>query len=91
MTSNPISHARTKHIKIDMHFVRDKVLQHALDIQYVPTEEQVVDAMTKILFGPHLRFLSVKLTLDSSPFRLRGCVETHFALQQLDQGSLRVS
>ena len=91
LASNPVAHARTKHIEIDIHFVRDKVLQKVLDIRYVPTEEQIADALTKVLSGPRFHGLSVKLTLGQSPSRLRGCVETHVAVKQIDQAQLRIS
>lgn len=35
LASNPILHARVKHVELDMHFVRDKVLNGQLQINYV--------------------------------------------------------
>ena len=49
LSSNPIFHARTKHIEVDFHFVREQVLQKPLEIEYVPTGDQVADGFTKAL------------------------------------------
>ena len=49
LSSNPIFHARTKHIEVDFHFVRERVLQKLLEIEYVPTGDQVADGFTKAL------------------------------------------
>ena len=37
MTINPVFHARSKHIEIDYHFVREKVALGALITRYVPS------------------------------------------------------
>ena len=41
--SNPVFHAKAKHIEVDAYFIREKVASNLLDIRYVPKEEQVVD------------------------------------------------
>jgi hypothetical protein len=44
---NPVFHARTKHIEVHYHFLREKVIDGEVDLQYVKTNEQVADIFTK--------------------------------------------
>ncbi|XP_060674851.1 secreted RxLR effector protein 161-like [Ziziphus jujuba] len=61
LAENPVLHQRTKHIEIDMHFVRDKVLEKSLQIRYVPTRDQVADVFTKSLGTSRFLYLKNKL------------------------------
>jgi hypothetical protein len=49
MTENHVFHDRSKHIEIRYHFIRDMVQRGALKLQYISTDEQVVDVMTNPL------------------------------------------
>jgi len=47
MSSNPVQHQRTKHIEIDLHFVRERVALGHVKVLHVPTSSQYADIFTK--------------------------------------------
>jgi hypothetical protein len=47
LSSNPIQHQRTKHVEIDLHFVRERVALGAVRVLHVPTTSQFADVFTK--------------------------------------------
>lgn len=67
LASNPVFHARTKHVEVDFHFVREKVLHKQLSIKFVPSDYQVADIFTKSLTISRFQFLKNKLKLCFSP------------------------
>jgi hypothetical protein len=68
-------HARTKHIKVHYHFIREKVLAGEIDLTYVSTKDQVAGVFTKVLgTKKHRRFRSM-LGVMELELSLRGSVE----------------
>ena len=61
LTDNPIHHGRTKHIELDVHFVREKVAIGEIRVHHVPTRQQITDIMTKGL--PRALFEEFRSTL----------------------------
>ncbi|PNX93512.1 histone deacetylase, partial [Trifolium pratense] len=49
LAHNPVLHSRTKHIELDIHFVREKVLSKHLNVLHVPAADQLADPLTKPL------------------------------------------
>ena len=49
LSRNPKYHARTKHIDIRHHFLRDKVEKSEIELSYCPTEDMIADLLTKPL------------------------------------------
>ena len=47
MSVNPVHHRRTKHVELDIHFVRERVALGDIRVLHVPTRQQLADVMTK--------------------------------------------
>ncbi|KAM2607610.1 hypothetical protein TB2_036145 [Malus domestica] len=72
LAKNPIFHARTKHVEIDYHYIREKVLSNAVSVQFVCSQDQLADICTKSLSKARFIFLRDKLSLHQPQFSLRG-------------------
>ncbi|XP_026379878.1 uncharacterized protein LOC113274703 [Papaver somniferum] len=64
---NLVMHSRAKHIDIDYHFVRERVVRGSLLVRYMPTQHPLADLFTKRLLKPRFHYLSSKLSLPDSP------------------------
>jgi hypothetical protein len=47
LAKNPVHHQRSKHIDIKYHFIRSEIHDKIIDLQYVPSEDNLADIFTK--------------------------------------------
>jgi hypothetical protein len=71
LSVNPVFHARTKHVEIDFHFVRELVSAKSLEILFIPSSDQLADVLNKPLVSMRFQLLSSKLNVCSPPLNLR--------------------
>lgn len=64
MAHNPVLHARTKCMEVDLFFVREKVLNKTLVVCHISGLDQKVDILTKSFSSS--RFLELKSKLNPS-------------------------
>jgi hypothetical protein len=62
LSTNPVQHQRTKHVEIDLYFVRDYVVGGAVRVLHVPTTSQFADIFTKGL--PSSTFAEFRSSLN---------------------------
>eukprot|EP00253_Pinus_taeda_P007717 PITA_07717 len=67
ISKNPVMHSKTKHIPIKYHFLREQVLEQKVNLEYVPSKEQVANILTKPLPRETFEYLRQKLgVVDAS-------------------------
>ena len=54
LTENSMFHDKSKNIEIKYNHIQDMMYRRSIKLQYVPTEEQVADVLTKPL--SHVKF-----------------------------------
>jgi hypothetical protein len=66
LSTNPVQHQRTKHVEIDLRFVRDGVAIGDVRVLHVPTTSQFADIFTKGL--PSSTFSEFRSSLNVAPW-----------------------
>ncbi|KAI5321270.1 hypothetical protein L3X38_030341 [Prunus dulcis] len=69
---NPVFHSRIIHLEIDYHFIRERVQYRDLVVQYIPTDGQVADILTKGLHSPVFIRHRSNLRLGLNPAEIEG-------------------
>lgn len=75
MAANLMFHARTKHIELDYHFLREHVASGSHKVQFIPSLDQLADILTKGLLKQHFHLLRSKL-VSLRPSSLQGDVKS---------------
>ena len=67
LTLNPVKLSLSKHIGVDVFFLRYRYSQHTLVPQFVPTEHQLADLFTKSQTRVQHDYLLSKLSVSAPP------------------------
>jgi len=67
LSANLVFHARTKHVEVDYHFVRDRVAKKEIQIRFISSRDQLADVFTKPLPTSSFTAFRFKLWVDPPP------------------------
>lgn len=66
LMQNPMYHERSKHIDIKMHFIKDTITSGKVEVTKVDSEENLADALTKVMSKERFEYCLMLLQLRIS-------------------------
>lgn len=81
LSANPMLHARTKHIEIDLYFVREKVMKKQIEGRHIRAADQIADVLIKANSSSRFALMISKLKVESlSTLSLRGILRIRIVI-----------
>lgn len=72
ISKNLVQHDRTKHVKIDSHFIKEKIEEGIVKFPFVRSEDQLADILTKAVNGKSFKEVLDKLCIGDPTSQLEG-------------------
>ena len=74
LAKNPTNHDRSKHIDVQHHFIREKIENKIVELEYCPTQYMVADILTKALARDRHEGLSEIMGLENNATSQSGSI-----------------
>ena len=68
LSENPVFHDKSKHVEIKYHYIRDLVQKGVMKLQYIGTDQQITDVLTKTLSKVKFEYFRDKLGMVQKDF-----------------------
>lgn len=88
LAENPLISARSKHIDVGHHFLREKVASGAIAVVHVPTKQRHADVLTQPLGGKNLGGTAGLFLLNLEPTAKRPVCQTRQTLFEVVQAGI---
>lgn len=72
LSKNPVHHERSKHIAMRHHFLREKVEDHSVKLDFIPSADNLADMFTKALPQPAFEHLKKQIGISKYRSPARG-------------------
>ena len=72
MSKNPVFHDKSNNIEIKYHYIKEMVQRGVVKLQYVATDEQIADVLTKPLARVNFEYFREKLGVHQIKFPSKG-------------------
>jgi len=71
-TENLVQHDKTKHVELDIHFIKKKIEDNNIELQFVRLEDQLTNILTKVVTSKAFTRVLSKLSIGDLTTHLEG-------------------